>query len=523
MRSGRLIQDLSSAESADQPYMYAEHDGIVHFPLGAASYIYEQEFFKPKLRELGLIPPSAHFPHRPRNTSSSPPTVVTSTSTDASLPADVDSDSGISLTPEPTSESTSTLIIHIGAQPNNSPHTGTIVTFTLAFLVARAMKREYAKLRARAATESMDLTGWADRLDVCVQLDLVDTAPDSAKTTTGPDGIVYQRSHRSTGAMRTFLPDYDALLAELFAFIGGEVEYIVTYQDTLMRTPAMRDALRALVLDRTRLAPELAPQREALAIRCACPTPDCGTADKHGILNEYAVTEDSTTITFHCPTHGPHSVRLEDPDERARIELNTPLRNLARTFVYMADTVASRPSSPSPSSDEASAPPARVHMRVTGADYQGPYQESMLFRPLARLAGRMQPPLPLHEDGVFVYAPLITDWSGAKLSKSLYVRAEAYRYLKDPRMDWLLEFRKMTEEGRDRAVLYRMVEGWVENPTMLFCRNYSLEYVKLTYEKAERERGKQQEVETAIGAKRKADDEGDRAVSVRARVEPASS
>ncbi len=452
------------------------------------------------------------------------------------MSADVDSDSGISPIPEPASESesTSTLIIHIGAQPNNSPHTGTIVTFTLAFLVARAMKREYAKLRARATTEGMDLAGWADRLDVRVQLDLVDTAPDSAKTTTGPDGIVYQRSHRSTGAMRTFLPDYDALLAELSAFVGGEVEYAVTYQDALMRAPAMRDALRALVLDRARLAPELAPQREALAIRCACPAPGCGTADKHGILNAYAVTPESTTITFHCPTHGPHSVRLEDPAARARIELNTPLRNLARTLVHMADTVAARPS-PSPSPGDGG-PPARVHMRVTGADYAGPYQESMLFRPLARLAARMRPPLPLHEDGVwpvFVYAPLITDWSGAKLSKSLYVRAEAYRYLRDSGMDWLLEFRKMTEEGRDRTVLYRMVETWVENPTMLFCRNYSLEYVSLTCKKAElekaeleREREKQVEAERevgpAIGVKRKAEDEGGRDIHARARVNPAS-
>ncbi|PIL33789.1 hypothetical protein GSI_04414 [Ganoderma sinense ZZ0214-1] len=522
MRSGRLVQNLSS-QSPDEPYMHAEHDGIVHFPLGAASYIYEEEFFKPKLRELGLIPPSAHFPHRPRKASSDTTAVLASTSSDAPLSTDVESDSGISLTPEPSAESTSTLIIHIGAQPNNSPHAGTIVTFTLAFLVARAMKREYAKLRARAASEGMDLTGWADRLDVRIQLDLVDTAPDSAKTTTGPDGIVYQRSHRSTGAMCDFLPDYHALLAELSAFIGGEIEYSVTYQDALMRTPAMRDALRAIVLDRVRLASELAPQREAPAIRCACPAPDCGTADKHGILNEYEVTEDTTTITFHCPTHGPHSVRLEDPDERARIELNTPLRNLARTLVYLADTVASRPS---PSGDEAGGPPTRVHMRVTGADYSGAYQESMLFRPLARLAMRMQPPLPLHEDGVWpviMYAPLITDWSGAKLSKSLYVRDGAYKYLEDAGMDWLLEFRRMREEGLDRTVLYRMVETWVEKPTTLFGRNYTVDYVRLTYKKTEREKEKESESETVIGAKRKAEDEGEGGLSVRARVETASS
>ena len=178
-----------------------------------------------------------------------------------------------------------------------------------------------------------------------------------------------------------------------------------------------------------------------------------GDERRKPLVTRHEVGTESTTIRFHCPTHGAHTVCLENLDEIARLELNTPLRNLTRTLAYLEDTGLSV--------DPSTGIPTRVHMRVTGADYGGAYQESMLLRPLARLARCMPPPLDADAVWpVFVYAPLITDWSGAKLSKSLYVRAEAYRYLRERDLEWLLEFRRMREEGRDRAPLYAMVEAW---------------------------------------------------------------
>ncbi|KAI0740752.1 hypothetical protein C8Q76DRAFT_708889 [Earliella scabrosa] len=446
-----------------QPFFAARHDGVVHNPLGAASYVFESELAKPLLRYLGLIPASARFPRTTADT-----TAQTAAGSDKGSHNVDDTDSAVSLTADTTS---STLTVHIGAQPNNSPHAGTIVTFALAFILARLFQNEYPALRARAlAAGGTSPKDWVDDLRVVVQLDLVDTAPDSARTAV-IDGIVYQYSHRATGAMHTFLPDYHALLEELSIFVGGAVKYTVAYQEDLMRMPAMRDALRAIIVDRERIAGELAPQREALAIRSACPVEGCGCADKHGVNNTYCVTPEKTTITFMCPTHGPYTLALEDADERARIEFNTPIRNLARAMVSIRETEASRtPRQPFPE---------HVHMRVTGADYAGMYQEQLFFRQLDLLREVAEPELREAMNRtcpLIVYAPLMIDWSGAKLSKSLYVKKDAYKYLDEDGMTYLLEYKRMVKEQKDRNVIFKMVEEWVQEPKKLF-RQYSIYYL----------------------------------------------
>lgn len=448
-------EDPSSFKPANQQCFYTLHDGVVHDPLGAASYVFQRELAKPLLRNVGVIPASARFP--PQDSKAD---------TDESLHLS-ETDSAVSLTADTTS---SKVTIHIGAQPNNSPHTGTIVVFTEAFLLARLLQTAYPKLRAQAIAAGSPASEWVDDIRVVVQLDIVDTAPDNARTEV-IDGFVYQHSHRSTGAMETFLPDYYALLKELSEYVNGEIKYTVEYQDTLMRLPGMRNALRAIIVDGERIAGELAPEREALAIRSACPVVGCSIADKHGIKNVYNVTSDKTKITFTCPTHGAYTLCLENADDRARIELNTPLRNLARTLTYFADTHSSRtPRQPAP---------ARVHMRVTGADYAGFYQEHLLHRQLTYLKRTAEPELREAMDQqhpVLFYAPLITDWSGAKLSKSLYVKQDAYKYLDKGGMTYLLEYRRMVEDGKDRRVIFDMVEEWVQNPKKLF-RPYSIDYI----------------------------------------------
>ena len=125
-------------------------------------------------------------------------------------------------------------------------------------------------------------------------------------------------------------------------------------------------------------------------------------------------------------------------------------------------------------------------MRVTGADYSGMYQEQLFFRQLSLLRPLLAPSaraaLDTYGPPLIVYAPLILDWSGAKLSKSLYVREGAYRYLEDPAvaLAGVLGYRAMVAEGRDRRVLFRMVEEWVRDPKKLH-RPYTVEYIRLTF------------------------------------------
>ncbi|KAJ3009028.1 hypothetical protein NUW54_g2934 [Trametes sanguinea] len=56
------VSGLTEAFSSPSGDFTMKHDGVVHHPLGGASYVYEKELLKPVLRNLGLVPQSARFP-----------------------------------------------------------------------------------------------------------------------------------------------------------------------------------------------------------------------------------------------------------------------------------------------------------------------------------------------------------------------------------------------------------------------------------------------------------------------------
>ncbi|KAI5477558.1 hypothetical protein MNV49_006146 [Pseudohyphozyma bogoriensis] len=257
-------------------------------------------------------------------------------------------------------------------------------------------------------------------LEVEVQLDLVDTAPDNGET--GVKG--YQRSQRFTRGMERFLPDYD-LVMEKFAREAG-VEWGKTNQEDLGRHPAMPAILRKVVDDATWFGEQLAPETKRLGLRAACPHEGCGWADKAGLNNVYDAERGK--IHFSCPHHGPHEVDLHDPADVAKVEFNTPLRNLVRSVAYASE-----------------AKDGVVHVKVTGSDYAGAYQEQLMLRPWARLAGFDGDVERVERPPVIIYAPLVVDWAGSKLSKSLYVKQGAYKYLEDQGLDYVLSVKRMIE------------------------------------------------------------------------------
>lgn len=431
------------------------HDGEVHHPLGAGSYLFKDRnaYLQSILRATNTHPDSPSLTKK--TTASFIPQQTTPPMSDSE---DVD-DEG--LAPRSRPGRTQTLIIHIGAQPNNSPHAGTITVFTTAFVLARDLQQAHKELVMKR--------GEGAELGVCVQLDIVDTAPAISMQVSG---ISYQISQRASQHMEEFMPDYDTLSKALHDFVAGAVDFRMEKQETLMCMPDVPVMLRRIIEDRANIGPELSPETGCLAIRSACPFTDasgiCGRADKHGIKNEYHIDKHHASITFYCsnPAHPPYTRVLEDPQDVVTLELNTPLRNLLRSLVYAADTTRSL--AVASLTDK----PERYHMRVTGSDYAGKYQEQML-RVWHRLA-RMDPRLAPH----FEYSPLIEDWSGSKVSKSLYVKRGAYQYLRDADMAWLLSFKEMREAGMDPAVLFKEVEGWIHEPRKMF-RAYSLEYLRM--------------------------------------------
>jgi hypothetical protein len=78
-----------------------------------------------------------------------------------------------------------------------------------------------------------------------------------------------------------------------------------------------------------------------------------------------------------------------------------------------------------------------------------------------------------------LFAPEITDETGAKLSKTIYLEKGAYSKM-DPA--WLSSkafIEKFGEKGLQ--TLWEEVEAWVNTPQKLF-RNYSIGYMQSLYE-----------------------------------------
>ena len=277
--------------------------------------------------------------------------------------------------------------------------------------------------------------------DVLISLDIVDTAPSQQLVV---DGIKFQRSHRYTGQMEKYLGDFRLVMQTLHSY--SEVPWRLRTQEEFLSHPDMPGIVQYIVKMRGDLGKSFAPETGCLAIRSTCPHADCGLSDKHGIRNVY--NDQEMIIVFFCPSHGEYTVDIKTVSGVSRLEFSTPLRNILRALVFTRD-------------------PEATWIHVPGADYAGYYQEQLLWRHIK------QPYL-------IFYTPLILDWSGAKLSKSLYLK-NSYKYLTDQQLDYLVSFEKFREEGKNLRILYDEVTDWVANPFKLF-RSYSVSYMCSLFE-----------------------------------------
>ncbi|KAI1108981.1 hypothetical protein F5Y14DRAFT_445026 [Nemania sp. NC0429] len=417
------MQELTKTLIPGDPLVATFHDGQVHDPLGGGSYAFQKDIVGPLLR--ALLEDEAAW----------------------------DSVLAYSSLESPSGLPTRPIVVHAGLQPNNSPHVGTLVVFCYAFSVARALRDRMRALEAE---------GKGTPESVTVRITFIDTAPVKDETIE-VEGIQYQKSYRDVqDALGTYFPEYQEIAKHLSAW--AEVPFRLDFQAGFFSNPTMPLLLDYVVRHHETLGRQLSPKYGALALRSACPVPGCGLAEKHGRLNKYSVAgrdgAAESSITFHCPHHGPHVLRFMRSADIRHLEANAPTRNLLRGMAHLLDTTTH-------------------HIRVTGADYAGAYQEMFLYRPLAAWSaatGQQRGRTP-H----ILYAPLIVDWSGAKLSKSLYVRDGAYEFMRRQGMDGLCSYARLRERfGDDGAEGLRRVwdevQRWMADPKKLF-RSFSVAYL----------------------------------------------
>ncbi|KAK8007241.1 hypothetical protein PG989_001231 [Apiospora arundinis] len=224
------------------------------------------------------------------------------------------------------------------------------------------------------------------------------------------------------------------------------------YHQSFWRSnPHFPFVMKKIATNYSKLSPLL---RDKLVMRAPCPVAGCGLTDKYGINNDYTKLE---IIKFTCPSHGAHHINLSANSDIQRLEFNTPMRNLVRVMLTGMDETAH-------------------WIMCTAGDYAGFYMDQLLHRPLHILT-ELEPPV------IYIfYAPLVQDWSGAKLSKSLYVKNGAYDYLIKTGCGYMLDSDLLMATDHGLEALVSLVGDWVHEPFRLF-RPYSVDYIHCELQK----------------------------------------
>jgi hypothetical protein len=74
------------------------------------------------------------------------------------------------------------------------------------------------------------------------------------------------------------------------------------------------------------------------------------------------------------------------------------------------------------------------------------------------------------------YTPLIVDWSGSRLFKSLCIKQGAYDYLRRNQVEYTLSYDNLQTGSIPLEAVYNLCGNWVSNPYRLF-RCYSIYYL----------------------------------------------
>lgn len=324
------------------------------------------------------------------------------------------------------------IVISIGAQPNSSPHFGTLIVFSTAFSLAKKMKEINPNLNVK------------------VLFEVVDTAPSE---TIEINGVKYQRSLKNTGRINNNFNDYMEIL-EYFKTMDN-VDYLIRFQSEFNKQPYIYPIVKKLIEKQDDISKILDPKYKNLRVRVACPC--CGLADKNSSTTKF----ENESVYSVCPVHGEYKTDIRN--ESDKLEYNTPVRNLVRAIAYGMHN-----------NDENQ---NYQIMRITGSDYAGFYQEELLYKPAAQLG------FPVNELPSILYTPLVLDWSGAKLSKSLYVKEGAYSDLPSYLINY--EYLKNSKGIEALDVIHNITDNWIEKPYLLF-RNYSIYYFKKEFEEYEK-------------------------------------
>lgn len=320
------------------------------------------------------------------------------------------------------------ILIGSAAQPNSAPHLGTITTALCAFAIGESVATRY-------------------RVPVTILFDTLDNAP---APNTDHSGDHFQLSLDSVMAPDgiTSLADYHFRSFERVLNWARDVSGVPwrrrTYAE-FQASPAIRRRVVEMALSAGPYGRITNPAAGRLHIRIRCA--DCGLLDKATTLTTIRSDDGRLTIASTCPEHGGYESTLDLHHPRY-IDLNTPIRDIAKCAEFIDWRTE-----------------GTMVVMVDGGDWGGSWPWEVVMRALAWLGED------LRAAPTRLFAPVILDETGAKLSKSLYVGSKAYSHLPV----WIMDLAAQPGDEFDSAMarLWGTTREWVGSPSRFF-RNYAL-------------------------------------------------
>jgi len=331
------------------------------------------------------------------------------------------------------------LEISCSMQPKSSPHLGSAVTLMTAFAIAQRFSETF-------------------RVPARITFDVLENAPAESINI---DGLEYTRSLADVqvdGKRRSDLfvePVVDIL--RYLSSRSGIPHRVRTYTE-LQAHRTFRTGLIEIIRRSGEFAPILSPSERRLRVRFPCPT--CKYAEKRGVMVRVVeVRGDSVQLSSSCPTHGAYE-RIVSTMNADFVDANAPIRSILKACVMIEECRQNN----------------CLPIIVNGGDWAGMWVQRIYCEAMTGL-GIQFADIPL-----YMFSPVILDWSGAKLSKTLYLRPGAYDYLPEAYVDFAAFKKSFGEKGV--LALWEEVQSWIAEPAKYF-RDYSVEYLRQIIEGGE--------------------------------------
>lgn len=315
------------------------------------------------------------------------------------------------------------IIINTSSQPNSSPHIGTITTIMSSFAIAKIMNEKLG-INSIVLFDQLENAPYKrmkiDDIDFVLPLD---TVFENQKSIAEKNMVKYK---------------------EIFDFISNEsgIKYEIRTYKEFQKNESVRKGLKEIVKDINYFNKHLSYNSDKIHLRSRCPI--CGLSDKKGAIT--TINPENLTINSLCPNHGPFIVDINNKEDY--IDLNTQLRDILKGVLILDD------------SEE------NMHIMCDATDWAGLWDRKIHVESLIRLGYKTLPSR--------IFTPLILDWSGAKLSKSLYINDNNYNEKYESILSFNSFYNQYGEKGL--VVLWREVLDWISEPRKFF-RNYSIEYL----------------------------------------------